>query len=178
MAEKKRQNATLEDVRILYRNFSGKEGQYNAKGQRNFCVILPPDVADAMAADGYNIKSLKPRDEDEEPGRYVKVNVNFDSEWPPQVVMITSRGRTTLGEDEVDILDWANISNTDLIFSPNVRTWPDGKTTVTAYLHKIFVTIEEDALELKYANVPDSAQNTMRVDTPATASGPRFYEED
>ena len=35
---------TLENVRILFRNFSGKETKYNREGNRNFCVILDDQV--------------------------------------------------------------------------------------------------------------------------------------
>jgi hypothetical protein len=78
--------------------------------------------------------------------------LNFSKGRPPRVVMVTSRGRTHLGEDEVELLDWADISNVDLIVRP--YEWSvNGKTGVKAYLQSIYVTIEEDALELKYADL-------------------------
>ena len=40
----------VEDARIIFRNFSGKEGQYNREGDRNFAVVLPPDIAQQMLA--------------------------------------------------------------------------------------------------------------------------------
>ena len=30
---------TFEDRKILFRNFSGEEGKFNAKGRRNFCIV-------------------------------------------------------------------------------------------------------------------------------------------
>jgi hypothetical protein len=78
--------------------------------------------------------------------------------------MITSRGRTSLGEEEINLLDWAEIKTADVIFRP--YNWEvSGKTGVKAYLVSLFVTIKEDELELKYADIPDTAQNY--VDTPA-----------
>jgi hypothetical protein len=144
----------MEGVKIIFRNFSGKEGQYNREGDRNFAVLLDDKVAEAMTADGWNVKWLKPREDDEEEQEqaYLSVSLNFSKGRPPRVVMVTSRGRTHLGEDEVELLDWADISNVDLIVRP--YEWSvNGKTGVKAYLQSIYVTIEEDALELKYADL-------------------------
>src|SRR3954453_11026771 len=102
----------MEGMRIIFRNFAGKEGQYNREGDRNFGVILPNDVAEAMLADGWNVKYLKPReeDEDQEETPWLSVSVNFDKGRPPTILMITSRGKTKLDEDTVDQLDWVDIA--------------------------------------------------------------------
>ena len=42
----------VEGARLVFRNFSGKEGQYNREGDRNFAVILDQETAERMAADG------------------------------------------------------------------------------------------------------------------------------
>lgn len=145
---------TMEGVRIVFRNFSGKEGMYNREGDRNFSVLLDDEIAEKMEADGWNIKRLKPREEGDEPQPYLQVSVNFRGR-PPRIVMITSRGRTILGEDEVALLDWADISNVDLIVRP--YEWAvNSKTGIKAYLQSIYVTIEEDDLERKYADLNDA----------------------
>lgn len=141
----------MEGVKIIFRNFSGKEGQYNREGDRNFAVLLDDTVAEQMAEDGWNIKWLKPREDEEEetPQAYLQVSVNFKGR-PPRIVLITSRGRTNLGEDAIEMLDWADILNVDMIVRPYEWT-VSGKTGIKAYLQSIYVTIEEDALEKKYA---------------------------
>jgi hypothetical protein len=155
-------NVIMEDVRIIFRNFSGKEGQYNREGDRNFAVLLNDDVATAMAKDGWNVKWLKAREEGEAEQAYLQVSVNFKGR-PPQIVMITSRGRSHLGEGEVELLDWADIRIVDLIVRP--YEWlVNGKTGIKAYLKSIFVTIEEDALELKYADIDDVPTRGGRTD--------------
>lgn len=144
----------MEGVRIIFRNFSGKEGQYNREGDRNFAVLLDDTAAEAMTSDGWNVKWLKPREDDEEETQqaYLPVSVNFEKGRPPRVVMITSRGRTNLDADGVELLDWADITNVDLIVRP--YTWEvSGKTGVKAYLQSLYVTIEEDELERKYAEL-------------------------
>ncbi len=53
----------MEGVKIIFRNFEGKEGQYNRAGERNFAVLLDPQTAEMLAADGWNVKWLKPRED-------------------------------------------------------------------------------------------------------------------
>lgn len=142
---------TVEDARIIFRNFSGKEGQYNREGDRNFAVILDPVIADQMLEDGWNVKTLKPREEGDEPTPYVQVAVNFNNR-PPKIMQITSSGRTLINEDLVDTLDWAEIKTVDLI-ARGYEWSVNGKSGVKAYLKTMFVTIEEDALERKYADM-------------------------
>lgn len=139
----------VEDARIIFRNFAGKEGQYNREGDRNFAVILPPDIAERMANDGWNVRYLPGREEGEEDTPYISVAVNFKNR-PPNVVMITSSGRTQLHEDSVEVLDWADIRTADLI-ARGYEWMVNGKGGIKAYLKSLFVTIEEDVLERKYA---------------------------
>ena len=139
----------VEDARLIFRNFSGKEGQYNREGDRNFSVILDHETAEVMLKDGWNVKYLAAREEGEADTPYIQVAVNFNNR-PPRVVMITSNARTNLDEKSVDILDWAQIQKCDLI--ARAYEWTvNGKSGVKAYLQSLFVTIEEDALERKYA---------------------------
>lgn len=149
-----RNTVTMEEVRIIFRNFAGKEGQYNREGDRNFGVILPPDVAERMAADGWNVKFLQPREEDEDETEtpWLPVSVNFEKGKPPKIMLVTERGRTALNETTVDTLDWADITNVDLIVRP--YTWDvNGRSGIKAYLQSMYVTIEEDELERKYAEM-------------------------
>lgn len=139
----------IEDAEIIFRNFEGKEGMYNVKGDRNFSVILPPDLAAKMDKDGWSVKVLKAREETDEDRYIIEVKVSFKNR-PPRVVMMTSRARTNLGEDSVEVLDWANIAQADLICRG--YDWDvNGKTGTKAYLQSLFVTIQEDYLEKKYA---------------------------
>lgn len=143
----------LEDVEILFRNFAGQARQYNDAGDRNFCVLLSPEQTERLTREGFNIKTLKPRDEEDAERPYLKVKVGFGGRRPPKISMITSRGRTDVKEDTVEMLDWVDITKADLIINPYHWVQP-GKQGVTAYLRSLFVTIEEDALDLKYADVP------------------------
>lgn len=156
----------MENIRIIFKNFAGKEGQFNREGDRNFAALLTPEMADGLLADGWNVKTTKERELDEgemsgnEP--YLPVTVGFKGR-PPKIVMLSSRGRTDLGEDEVELLDYADIQNVDLIVRP--YDWiVNGKTGRKAYLKSIFVTINEDELDLKYKDVKYAGKGQSPVD--------------
>lgn len=149
MAQDTPKTFMIEDARIIFKNFAGKEGLYNAEGQRNFCVILDPESAAQMEADGWNIKYLQPQDEGDEATPYIQVTVGYKLR-PPRIVTMTSRARTNLTEHDVEVLDWADISHADLIARGSEWT-VNGKSGIKAYLQSLFVTLEEDELERKYA---------------------------
>lgn len=155
----------FENVRICFRNFSGKASQYNAEGNRNFCMIFnDQQQAEELAAEGWNIKYLQPRDEDDEPTPYMQVKVAF-GQYPPKIVMITSGGQTLLDEDNINLLDTAEIVNVDLIVRP--YTWSvRGQTGVKAYVKAMYVTIAEDEFEKKYRAMETSAIAAMTDDLP------------
>jgi len=144
----------VEDARLIFRNFAGKEGQYNREGDRNFAVVLDPETAAAMLEDGWNVRYLQAREEGDEETPYISVAVNFNNR-PPRVMMITSSSRVALDEASVEVLDWADLKVVDLI-ARGYEWSVNGKTGIKAYLQSLFATIEEDALEKKYAAFNDN----------------------
>lgn len=160
MPYKRIADITVENAEIQFKNFSGKEKQFNAAGEKNFCVLFDVDIGTQLEKDGWNIRWLRPRDENDDVKACLQVKVSFDN-VPPRVVLITGHGKTNLTEETIMSLDWAEIVNVDVIIRPyqyNIK----GKAGVKAYVKALYVTIAEDKFEDKYYNVPDSAQKPER----------------
>lgn len=142
---------TVFDARILFRNFAGEERQFNSEGDRNFSLVLEPERAQRLLAEGWRVKQLKPREEGEEGDYHLKVKLNYKKGQPPKVVMITSRGKTDLGADEVAMLDAADIKKVDVV----VNGWHSDMAGggYSGFLKTMYVTINEDELEMLYAGI-------------------------
>lgn len=157
----------IENARLMFKNFSGAESEFNAAGDRNFCIALDPEVADEMVAEGWNVKELQPRPgyEEEGPTYYIKVSLSYRfPERAPVIVRFMGENRKhrqNLTERTVSSLDWDEIEKVDLEIRP--YNWSKGgRNGVKAYLKSMYVTVKADALGEKYGE----------YDEPATTAGP------
>ncbi len=150
-----RGNITIKNARILFRNFAGEERRFNPKGRRNFCVVLSDELADTLLRDGWNVRYLPARDEDEIPTPYLSVAVVYsDKAQPPLVVLKTTTHAVRLNESRIAQLDTVEINTVDLVLRP--YNWEvQGRTGVKAYLKSIEVTIEEDEIQSRYGELED-----------------------
>lgn len=150
MAYKNIDNIIIEDAHIIFRNFAGAESQYNRAGNRNFNVIIDDiDMANKLIEDGWNLKQLKPRDDEEMPKYRLEVSVAFGN-FPPNIFMVTKHNKTKLDEESVAALDYAELKTVDLVIRP--YQWDvNGKQGVKAYLKTGYFVVEEDEFAAKYA---------------------------
>lgn len=154
-AKKVTSNIEIEDVRMIWKNFTGKKTDFNAEGNRNFHVVIPIELAEALISDGWNVKEKPAREEGDEPFYHLEVSVKFEP-FPPNITLLSSRGRTRLDEVTVQLLDTADIASCDIVIRPYNYDF-NGKQGVKAYLKNLYVTIEEDSFAKKYADIPERA---------------------
>ena len=159
----KEKDLVIEGARIIFRNFSGKGDQYNREGDRNFNVIIDDaEMAERLAAEGWNIKIRPPREDGDDTLYRLPVKVNFNSDFPPKIWLVTKKANTLMDEETVGDLDFAEIRNVDLIISPYF--WEvNGKKGVKAYLKTMYVTLEEDVFAEKYArnDIPNDIEDAV-----------------
>lgn len=156
MPEERMPNVTLENVPIIFKNFSGQKGQFNSEGERSFHVLIEDlEMAKQMEKDGWNLKPFV--DEDEKiTAFHLQVKVNYGG-YPPRIVRVTKQGRhqVDLNEKTVGSLDSQRVLSVDLTINP--YHWNmQGKSGIKAYCNMMFVNVEETPLEEKYAALLDS----------------------
>lgn len=145
----------IEGAVIKFKNFTGEQRQYNPAGQRNFVLLLPDELAQQLAAEGWNVKwkpGRHPEDPDE-PQLTVKVKFKEPGDergLDPIAYLIQGRRKLALDGRTVGILDRLAPLNIDLIVRPYV--WDiNGNIGITAYLDEIYYTAVE-GLSSKYAD--------------------------
>ena len=148
------ENIYFENAEIIFKNFSGRPTKYQRQeGFRTFSVVVDdPDMAQHLSEDGWNIRILRPRNEDDTPRHILDVSINFNFWKKPEIYMICDGHKTKLDEEDLNILDGADIITSDIVVRP--RLWDDGGTTrIKAYLQELYVTIRQSRFAAKYADM-------------------------
>jgi len=144
-------NITLKNVNIgkgHFRNFRGEKSEYNKAGNRKFTIILDEDTGRQLQDEGWKIKWWMPKNDDptREPEPAIplfEISLAFDERFPVSIKMVTGNDSVYLDEDNVGILDTAEIMSADIQVRP--YNWDvNGNTGTKAYLKKLKVVIEDD----------------------------------
>ena len=118
-------NLVIENARLLFRNFSGRESKYNREEGEEPRYYLQVAVS---------FENIPPT---------------------VYMIPERRKKKTKLDEESIDVLDFAEIRNVDLTIRPYNWAIQEGtkneKRGVKAYLRSMYVTIEEDEFAEKYA---------------------------
>ena len=139
----------IDDARIIFRHFSGAPSKFNREGDRNFAVIIPEqEIADALIAEGWNVKIKPPREDGDTPFMYLPVKIKFNDRGP-RVYLKSGSNMIRLDEESISCLDNVDIISVDLDIRP--YDWNvNGMEGRTAYLQSIQVTQEVDRFYDQY----------------------------
>lgn len=147
---------SIEGTRFIFRtNFSGDPERDSFGSSARKANIMIPDEQQALELrdEGFNIKQTKPREGEEEdfvPKYFVSISLNYDSEWPPKVYLVTGKNMPVLlDEESIGILDKIYVTNVDVVLNPyhNQRTGRNSLYVKTMYVEQ---DVEDDPFAAKY----------------------------
>lgn len=147
---------SIENTRFIFKtNFSGDPARDTYGSTTRYGNLIIPDEEQAreLADMGFNVRQTKPRpgqEEEFEPAYFVKVTVNYKSEWPPKIYLVSGDSDPQiLDEESIDILDKVYVINVNAILNPyeNQRT---GKSSL--YVRTMYVEqdVEDDPFASRY----------------------------
>lgn len=129
----------FEDARLVFTNFAGVGDMYNREGDRHFTIVIPEEeIAEALVAEGWNVKVRPPRNEGDEPFMTMKVKLKFQ-DWGPAVYLVTGNKMHKLDANSAKRLDKIRIAKAEVYISPYEWNMANGKSGRTAYLKSIKV---------------------------------------
>lgn len=157
----KNNQVVLEDVKIGFKNFSGKPDEYNKTGgDRNFTLFLSEADGQELEVMGYNVKF---KEYEDSVSARLKVKYS-DTIRPPKVILVKDfNGETTLtpiSPDAIHVLDNMEIDSVDITISPydyQIQSKVGVIEGRAAYVDVMYCNVKLDPFEAKYnKQVPDN----------------------
>ena len=148
----------IDDARIIWTNFEGREKQYDREGDRNFTLVFDDEeLVDELIEKGWNIRKRPSDDPDEPPFMTMKVKLSYKerpdgSVMGPTAYLWTNGVRNTLDQDSIACLDQIDRGEVNLDIRPHDWDYR-GKTGRTARLNVIEVFQNVDRFQERYARM-------------------------
>lgn len=153
---------SFDHVRIVYRNFEGREGPYNRKDDRNFSIVIPSeDIKNALVNDtnrygvGWNVKVKPSREEGDAPFMTLPVKIKINR-YGPNVYLETGRHTRKLDPENIGLIDRISIKDAFVDIRPYDQEIA-GRAYRSAYLYSIKVVQDIDRFgeELAESEFPE-----------------------
>jgi hypothetical protein len=147
---------SIENTRFIFKtNFSGdpERDSFGSDARKANIIIPTEEQAHELMDAGFNVKVTKPRPGEEEgfrPTYFVSFNVNYDTEWPPKIYLVSGDADPVpLDEDSVNMLDKIYVINVNAVFNPyeNQKTGRRSLYVRTMYVEQ---DIEDDPFASRY----------------------------
>lgn len=153
----------IDNARIIWPNFAGKEKGFDREGDRNFTLVFDnEELVDELIADGWNIKK-RPSDNDDEPPfmtmkvklgykEYLDKQGNVERVSGPTAYLWSNGNRTELDQDSIECLDHIDRGEINLDIRPHDWFY-NGREGRTARLNVIEVFQNVDRFQERYARM-------------------------
>jgi hypothetical protein len=140
----------LDDVKIKWQfsHFDGREDTFNAEGDHNFNIILPPDIADKLRAEGWAVRDMPGYEEGDPDEHLLKVKISYKY-GPPKIYLI--KGDRKFRADERDLADIRRdtCERIDVIITPS--RWVSGPNSgISAYAKELYAVVRQSRFSEKY----------------------------
>lgn len=152
------QDVTVKDARLYFHNFDGKS-QFSNSGDIEFGVIIPKELADELANEGWNVRVKEYSDSDRDPVHYIKAKINFTprrkkdnsiiEEFVPEVYVyvdgsdcmtkITSKEEMAMYEGSPESNTRVDILGVTVRMAPRYAELP--QPHITAYVRHMVMTV-------------------------------------
>ena len=155
MAEGKREwidDLEIPDANIkwAFSHFAGIEADFNADGDHNFTVIIPPEDVERLRADGWNIRELDGYEEGDPPEYTLKVKISFKFE-PPKIYLIKGERKFRAKESDLADITRSTCEQIDVIITPS--RWVHGQNSgISAYAKEVYAKIRQSRFAEQYAD--------------------------
>lgn len=164
MARKVYENEMLQGVKLMFRNFRGRErknkrGQIvNASGKRNFNVQLNEEQYEDLKEKGWGVHTWITPDGDTV--YLLKVSLGWNDDGRGPMIKLTPTDGTKgvmLDEESIGTLDTQEVESADIVIRP--YNWDEsGQYGAAAYLRSMKAYVYIDPLEAEMmADLDDSA---------------------
>lgn len=157
----------IENTKFIFRtNFSGDPDRDTYGSDARRANIIIPDIALAqeLIDEGFNVKVTKPREgyeEDFTPEYFVAIGVNYDSNWPPKIYLVSGDANPVeLNEESVGCLDMCQVQHVDVTLNPyeNPKTHRKSLYVRTMY---VVQDITDDPFASKYRRRNEDDENQL-----------------
>ena len=140
---------TLNNVGIIFPNFAGRTDQYNKTGVRSFSVAVSHETAEAMLADGFNVKFPKPNPEidpdDDRRLPTLNITVSKDHDIIPygiRIFLVDGENEQRVDNTNLDMLDGLDIDYANVKFS--IYDWSvNGTSGRKPYLQSLQIFLKD-----------------------------------